>query len=110
MRFLFKMFVFGFIGLAVLPAFAPEEYRRDSDAQDNGAPSALDLASVVGQAAYDMRGICNRQPGVCETGEELIAFTGTKAREGLGIAYAMFRHGHPSMKKQKAEAEAAIAQ
>ena len=31
MRFLLKMFVLGFIGLAILPSFAPEEYRRDGD-------------------------------------------------------------------------------
>ncbi|MFZ2102177.1 MAG: DUF5330 domain-containing protein [Oricola sp.] len=105
MRFLFKIFALGFIGFAVLPAFAPEEFRAASSGNvgDSAAPTALELASFVGQATADVRGICDRQPGVCETGQDLIAYTGTRAREGLVIAYAMFRHGHPSMRKDPAE-------
>ena len=99
MRFLLKLFILGFIGLTVLPAFAPEEYQQAAAGTADGpqAPSAFELTSVVGRAAADVRGICDRQPGVCETGKDLISYAGTRAREGLVIAYAMFRHGHPSM-------------
>ena len=102
MRFLLKMFVLGFIGLAILPAFAPSEY-RDASANVQGdeipTPSPYDIASLVGRAAADMRGLCDRQPEVCSTGGDLVSYAGSRAREGLDIAYAMFRHGHPSMKE-----------
>ncbi len=103
MRFLLKLFILGFIGLAVLPAFAPEEYRQAAAETADGqqAPSALELTSLVGRAAADFRGICDRQPGVCESGMELMSYAGGRAREGLVIAYAMFRHGHPSMAAEK---------
>jgi hypothetical protein len=102
MRFLLKMFVLGFIGLAILPAFAPSEYRDASASiQSDSAPtpSPYDIASLVGQAAADIRGLCDRQPEVCRTGGDLVSYASSRAREGLDIAYAMFRHGHPSMKE-----------
>ena len=101
MRFLFKMFFLGFVGFALLPAFAPAEYKADAPETEPGrkeTPSAFELASFVGQAVADVRGICERKPDMCDTGRELISYTTTRAREGIVIAYAIFRHGHPSMK------------
>lgn len=107
MRFIFKLIVLGFIGLAVLPALAPERYRdAAADAEDGAqAPSPFQLVSVISRAAADLGNICTRQPGLCETGSELISYAGSKARDGLEIAYAMFRHGHPSMQDEKRETE-----
>jgi phage host-nuclease inhibitor protein Gam len=110
MRFLFRIFVFGFIALAVLPAFAPEEYRVEAETSDEtGAPSAFAVAALVGQAAADIRSVCDRQPEMCETGGEILSYAGSKAREGLVIAYAMFRHGHPSMKESAEEQSEIVA-
>lgn len=105
MRFLLKMFALGFIGLALLPAFAPEKYRTNDNtaAADAAMPSMMDLTTLLGEAAADVRGMCDRQPDVCRKGQELLAYTGTRAREGLVIAYDMFRHGHPSMQQDKDE-------
>lgn len=108
MRFLFRMFILGFIGLAVLPAFVPAAYRdaaadRSPDAAP--APSPFKVAAVVGEAVSDIRGICDRRPDVCETGGELFSYAGSRAREGLVIAYSVFRHGHPSMKQETATDE-----
>ncbi|GAB4361124.1 MAG: hypothetical protein Kow0026_24020 [Oricola sp.] len=102
MRFVFKLVVLAIIGLAVLPAFAPERYRLAATGaeDDPQAPSPYRLVAVIGQAASDLGNICTRQPGVCETGSELVSFVAAKAREGLEIAYAMFRHGHPSMQRE----------
>ncbi len=101
MRFVIKLLVFGFVALAILPAFAPAEFRPLSSdhnpSEDN--PSVVAVASVLVQAAGDLKAICSRQPEMCETGREVLAYTGGKARDGLVIAYAMFRHGHPSMKE-----------
>jgi len=106
MRFLLKLFVLGFIGLAILPAFAPEKYRETTTGtgDDPQAPSPFQLVAVVSQAAADLRNICTRQPGMCETGSELVTYAGSKAREGLEIAYAIFRHGHPAMQDEAEEA------
>lgn len=110
MRFLFKLFVLGFLGLAFLPAVAPSEYRLNAQSDDTAeAPSAFAVAALVGQAVADVRGICERQPQVCETGRDVIEYTGSKAREGLVIAYAMFRHGHPSMRDAADQAPEASA-
>lgn len=100
MRFLLKLLVLGFIALAALPAFAPAEYRvaTAADAVDD-APSAFQVVSLVGQAVADIRSVCERNPAMCDTGGDIITYTTTRAREGLVIAYAMFRHGHPSMNK-----------
>ena len=101
MRFLMKMMVLGFLGLMALPYFAPQEYRGATADSDTGpTPSAFELAAMVGEAASDVKNICVRQPDVCETGGEIISYAGSKAREGLVVAYAMFRHGHPSMQKE----------
>ncbi len=101
MRFLMKMMVLGFLGLMALPYFAPQEYRVASDNSETGpTPSAFELAAMVGEAAADVKNICVRQPDVCETGGEVLSYAGTKAREGLVVAYAIFRHGHPSMQQE----------
>ena len=106
MRFLMKMMVLGFLGLMALPYSAPQEYRGAADAGDTGpTPSAFELAAMVGEAAADVRNICVRQPEVCETGGEIISYAGSRAREGLVVAYAMFRHGHPAMQQQEDTAE-----
>ena len=108
MRFLVKMVVLGFLALMALPFFAPQEYRGAADDNEAGpTPSAFELATMVGEAAADVRNICVRQPGVCETGGEIISYAGSRAREGLVVAYAMFRHGHPSMQQEEDRAETA---
>lgn len=94
MRFLLKIVMFGFVGLMLLPAFAPSEYRAPGeDADAPPVPSPLEFAAMIGSAAADLRNICTRQPDICETGGEFVSYAGSKAREGLVIAYAMFRHG-----------------
>ena len=104
MRFLLKFAVFGFVALMILPAFAPQEYRTATgDDAVPPSPSPLELAAMVGTAASDLRNICTRQPDICETGSEFVSYAGSKAREGLVVAYAMFRHGHPSMKSETPE-------
>lgn len=102
MRFIFKLIVLGFIGLAVFPAFAPEQYRQAAAGADDEsqAPSPFQLVAVISQAVTDLGNICTRQPAMCETGSEFISYAGSQAREGLEIAYAMFRHGHPSMQDE----------
>ena len=98
MRFMIRLFVFGFIALAVLPAVAPAEYRSLAADTDNpDTPTVAAFASALGQMAVDLGDICDRQPAMCDTGRDFITYAGEKAREGLVIAYAMFRHGHPSM-------------
>lgn len=101
MRFLIKLIVIGFVALAVLPAFAPEKYREGADTGKGEAqvPSPFQLMALVSQAASDLGNICTRQPAMCETGSEVIGYAGSKARQGLEIAYAMFRHGHPLMQR-----------
>lgn len=102
MRFLLKMFILGFVGLMLLPAFAPQEYRlAPTDSDMEGTPSAFEMAAMVGQVAADMRDICIRHPDICETGGDFLSYAGSKAREGIVVAYAMFRHGHPSMKPEE---------
>lgn len=106
MRFLMKMMVLGFLALMALPYFAPQEYRGAADDSETGpTPSAFELVAMVGEAAADVRNICVRQPDVCETGSEIISYAGSKAREGLVVAYAMFRNGHPSMQQEDDTAE-----
>lgn len=106
MRFLMKMMVLGFLALMALPYFAPQEYRSTPDQTDTEPrPSAFELAAMVGEAAADVKNICVRQPDICETGGEFISYAGSKAREGLVVAYAIFRHGHPSMQPQEDAAE-----
>jgi len=109
MRFLFKLIVLGFIGLALLPALAPEQYRQAAAGaeEETETPSPLQLMFALRQAAADLGNICTRQPGMCETGAELVSYAGSKAREGLEIAYAIFRHGHPSMGDDAQETPAA---
>ncbi|TCD14100.1 DUF5330 domain-containing protein [Oricola cellulosilytica] len=104
MRFLLKLLVLGFIALAVLPAFAPAEYRTaTANHSGSDAPSAFQVASLVGQAVADLRSICERNPAMCSTGGEIFSYSTARAREGLVIAYAMFRHGHPSMNKSSSK-------
>jgi len=107
MRLLLKLIVLGFIGLAILPAFAPEQYRQASGdaADDPETPSAFQFMAVISQAATDLGNICTRQPGMCESGSALIGHAASRAREGLEIAYAMFRHGHPSMQDKAEETD-----
>lgn len=110
MRFLLKMILLGFVGLMFLPAFAPQEYRSvPAEKVDESSPSLFELAAVVGEAAADMRDICTRRPDICETGGEFFSYAGSKAREGIVVAYAMFRHGHPSMNTAESAPEATDA-
>jgi hypothetical protein len=105
MRFLVKLFVLGFIGLAVLPAFAPEEYRASASVEKpdaREAPSPFEVTTFVWQAMSDIRDICERQASMCETGRDVIAYAGSRAREGFVIAYAMLRGGHPTIRTENA--------
>ena len=43
--------------------------------------------SAAFTALEDIRGLCARNPGVCETGGETVAALGIRAREGARIAY-----------------------
>lgn len=100
MRFVFKLIFLGFVGLALVPAIAPVSYRADAGTnEDRAAPNMFELASVVGATISDIRGLCDRRPDVCETGGEMISYAASQAREGLVIAYSVFRHGHPSMQE-----------
>lgn len=49
-----------------------------------GAIEALIAAS---EAATDIAGICERKPGVCETGKAAFSTIGVRAREASKIAY-----------------------
>ncbi|QKV18667.1 DUF5330 domain-containing protein [Oricola thermophila] len=102
MRLVFKLMVLGCVALMVLPSLVPGQY-RDSDADhqsDSGLPRISEIATAAGQTLSDIREICIRRPDICETGSTLFSLAGARMREGLVTAYALFRHGHPSMKDE----------
>lgn len=92
MRFLIKLTLLAIIGLAILPAVVPADYRDEAHASgDTTAPSAMQLLLSAGQFVHDIGGICERQPAFCDTAKHLAVYTGTKAREGAHIVYGMWK-------------------
>lgn len=92
---LLKLATIGFIGLLALPSFAPSEVTASvqpvSNVDDEGQPYA-DGASAVGviaSVAYDISGLCSRNPQVCAKGAQVIDGALVRAEHGFRIAYAM---------------------
>lgn len=70
--------------LVTIPFFDAGTRERLADAP----PVAVgDSVTAAFTALEDIRGICARNPGVCETGSETVAALGMRAREGARIAY-----------------------
>ncbi len=60
-----------------------------SDDSGETAPrvSAVQALYAAKEAVEDVRGICDRQPRVCETGSAAFQKIGVSAREGARLAY-----------------------
>lgn len=71
------------------------------DAEGNSV-SPLQAFLAARDAVGDVAGICERQPGVCETGISAMHTIGVRAREGARIAYELLdqKFGEPDKATQ----------
>ena len=67
----------------------------DSAGRDDGQRqvNAIEPIIAAGEAMTDIAGMCERKPGVCETGRSAIATIGVRAREVSRIAYETLDEG-----------------
>ncbi len=56
---------------------------------DNQPVGAIEAISAAQQAVSDISGICERRPGVCETGKRAAQTIGARAQESARAAYMM---------------------
>lgn len=56
---------------------------------DNQPVGAIEAISAAQQAVSDFSGICERKPGVCETGRRAAHTIGVRAQESARMAYEM---------------------
>ena len=82
MGFLIRMAFWFSLVLLVLP-FGP----TDGSGEDTVSPVQAFFAARA--AVEDIRGICERQPDVCETGKAAMHTIGVRAKESARIAYEM---------------------
>lgn len=87
-RFAFKMTVWGFLGLMILPSLVPAEQAGTTAAADTeiGAQTSIHAARFAGAVAEDMGSVCMRQPALCESGRALANAALARAHQGLVIA------------------------
>lgn len=89
MFFLLRMGFWFSLVLLALPLGSP----------GNGARSVGPVEALMAarEAVGDLAGICERKPGVCETGRSAVEVIGVRAREGSRIAYELLdeRFGEP---------------
>lgn len=90
MGFLIRMAFWFSLVLLVLP-FGP----ADGSGEDTVSPVQAFFAARA--AVEDIRGICERQPDVCETGKAAMHTIGVRAKESARIAYEMLddKTAHP---------------
>ncbi|MGB7433673.1 MAG: DUF5330 domain-containing protein [Ahrensia sp.] len=92
---LLKLATIGFIGLLALPSFAPRDLSQSmqpvSNVDDTGQPYAdgASAVAVLASVAYDISGLCSRNPQVCAKGAAVIDGALVRAEHGFRIAYAM---------------------
>lgn len=61
------------------------------DGETNAEPvGPLQTFVAARDAAYDMAGLCLRQPDVCDTGKAALATIGARAAEGVRLVRQMF--------------------
>lgn len=87
-RFAFKMTVWGFLGLMILPSLVPADEAGTIAAADAGtnAQTSIHAARFAGAVAEDMGSLCTRQPALCESGRALADAALARAHQGLVIA------------------------
>lgn len=51
---------------------------------------AIEAIIAAGEAVSDIAGMCERKPGVCETGKAAMSTIGGRAREASRMAYETF--------------------
>ncbi len=86
MWFLIRTAFWFAVVLMLLPAADPASGPRD------GAKAAIDVGATVDAAASvlgDLTGLCQRRPGVCETGGRTLSALGARARDGARLAVRM---------------------
>lgn len=70
--------------LVTIPFFDAETRDTLAEAPPVAVGESVSAAFV---ALEDIRGLCARNPGVCETGGETVIALGIRAREGARLAY-----------------------
>lgn len=83
--------------LTLVIALIPVQQSQLADGQRPVSP--METAGLIKTAADDLAGFCERNASACETGRQLAAQMGAKAREGARIAYHWLddRYGEPAL-------------
>jgi len=61
----------------------------DAGKEGGSSVGALETFAAARQAIIDVSGLCERNPGVCETGAAAMHTVGVRAREAARIAYEL---------------------
>ena len=98
MRFMFKLVIWGFIGLMILPSLVetPDSGTVDQPAQlSDGAGSSQDsfttsdaVHMAAGVAGY-LRNICEHDAELCENGARLVEAAFARAKQGAVVVAGM---------------------
>ncbi|MDZ7822862.1 MAG: DUF5330 domain-containing protein [Ahrensia sp.] len=91
MRFILKLMMWSFVALVILPSVAPvESHQSKTDtAAERPQLSSTDAVSLAVGIANDVRGLCVREPALCEIGQQAIMVAIERARDGAVIVGAM---------------------
>lgn len=93
MRFMFKIVVWGFIALLVLPSVAPLPQDKNLDGEHSQVASEKAGESFTSADAFYMavgvgqylRDICSHDAELCESGGRLVEATFDRAKQGVVV-------------------------
>jgi hypothetical protein len=82
MMFLIRMAFWASVVLVLLPTGKPE-----GQPSDRAQVSATEAVGAAASTLSDMRGFCDRQPGACAVGAQVVAVLGERAQSGAKLIY-----------------------
>lgn len=97
MRFIFKLMFWGFVALMIVPSFAPNAQTKgaevtlisDNQSTNGASIDASDAIQLAAGIANDVRGICARDPQLCNIGEQVLLGALERARQGAIVVATM---------------------
>ena len=99
-RFIIRASFWGFLALIALPSLVPYEpaSTKAATADTDMTGASLHALRLANGLRADVATLCERRPGVCDSGQALTETAMSRARQGLTIAadWAAARGGPPA--------------
>lgn len=93
MKFMFKMIIWGFVALMILPSIAPFDTKQTkvllSNNDENTQITSNDAMRLAVNVASDIQGLCARSPEICQTSGKILTTAVERAQNGALIVAKM---------------------